>query len=89
MRTLTRNLQSKDVGYAGGYHASTVKHTSSGDLVGIGGGTIVVVEMIVEVTVDVVVAKTVVVRSLPSCSRLNLCWAPANKPMKTLKYNNE
>lgn len=84
MRTLTRNLQSKDVGYARGYHAS-VKHTSSGDLVGIGGGTIVVVEMIVEVTVDVVVAETVVVRSLPSCSRLNLCWAPANKPMKTLQ----
>jgi hypothetical protein len=43
----------------------------------------VVVAMIVEVAIEVVVAETVVVRTFPSRSRLNLCRAPENKPMKT------
>lgn len=44
----------------------------------------VVVDVIAEVTVEVVVAEMTVVRAFPSRSRLNLCWAPANKPMKIL-----
>ena len=42
--------------------------------------------MVVEVTVEVVVAKMTVVRAFPSCSRLNLCWAPVNKLMKINLY---
>jgi len=73
MRILTGNLQTKDVVYVGRYRASAVERTSSGALVGIGGGTTVVVEMIVEVTTDVVVAVMVIVWFLSSCSRFNLC----------------
>ena len=90
MRILTRKLQSR--GYVEGYRVNIFKRTSSGTSVGTDGGRIVVVEMMVEVivemevevTVDAVVAVTVTVWSFSSCPRRSLCWAPANKPMKTL-----